>query len=64
MKECTFNNCKKEGKFALYELRADLTKVWRTDLCSEHEKEIAKRSQELRKEHDIRCFKEVKDQGK
>ena len=57
---CSYDfTCPHEGKYALYELRADLTKVWRADLCDKHENLIATRNNELKSVHDLREFKEA-----
>ena len=47
----------------MYELMPNKTKIWRSDLCSVHEKIIAESSRELRKEHELIEFREVKTNG-
>ena len=49
----------KEGYLALYELKENGTKVWRTDLCDSCEEEIFKNNTEIRKQHPNMKFKEV-----
>jgi len=56
---CTFGTCNKSGKFALYQLNDNLTKTWRTDLCSHHDSLIAEQNAILKRTHKILEFKEV-----
>ena len=53
--------CESKGRFALYELRDDMTKVWRPTLCDFHEKLIADHNVEFKKAHALKEFKEVQD---
>lgn len=57
--ECSIEGCTNEGLYALYQLRPDMTKVWRTDLCDSHERWIAGKNTKLRAEHQTTEFKEV-----
>ena len=57
--QCSIEGCNETGRFALYELRPNLTKVWRTDLCDECETRIYYNNASLRKGHKIEEFKEV-----
>jgi hypothetical protein len=56
---CSIFGCTRLGKYALYELFPDKTKVWRTDLCDEHELQIAQSNLKLKEQFDIKEFKEV-----
>ena len=56
---CNYDSCERHGSFALFELREDLTKVWKTNICRFHEGKIVDRNQQLKKEHDIIEFQEV-----
>ena len=58
VRKCSHPGCLKRGYLALYELMDDMTKVWRTNLCDEHENLIAKHNAELKRVHNIKEFKE------
>ncbi len=59
MVNCSSKGCRNNGKYALYEFHENLTKIWRTDLCEEHEKFITKRNTEIRKGRQTNGFMEV-----
>jgi len=40
--ECTWEGCSEIGRYALYQLFESGKKIWRTDLCDEHEKLIVR----------------------
>lgn len=56
---CSVPGCNNDGKYALYELTPKLKKVWRTDLCSKHEKQIVINNRYYLIGHTIRDFKEL-----
>ena len=58
--KCIYGRCANPGKFAIYELKHDFTKVWRTDLCDRHEKLIASSNSILRKQYTVSKFRETK----
>lgn len=47
--KCSIGKCQAEGKYALYELFSNGTKIWRTDLCGWHDKDIAERNYNIKK---------------
>lgn len=56
--------CNAPGPFALYELRDDLTKIWRSNLCTVCDRRITRNNELLKKVFCIEDFKEVFISGK
>jgi len=48
MTKCSIPWCTNKGRYSIYELLMDGTKVWRTNLCKKHEADIAARSGYIR----------------
>ena len=62
MTDCTYGKCHRQGKYSLYQLRENLTKIWRTDLCFYHESMIVQENASILKGHKIREFREVHEE--
>ena len=61
MVKCTYGDCNNEGQYATYQLFADGTKRWRTDLCDRHEKLIVNLNGAVKSEHSYKEYREVYD---
>jgi hypothetical protein len=49
MIKCSVEGCNCEGEYAIYELRMPFKKIWQTDLCDRHEKDIVCKNRELQR---------------
>lgn len=56
--KCTYGSCQNEGKYATFELHENMKKIWRTDLCDDHDTFIDTKNRGILRGHNIKDFKE------